>query len=168
MQFSQIIEVVKIVLECLIVGLGWVFVRRLEQIKSEVASHSDFNQKWADLFFNASNALMVSVEHIMTYAFLLISDKDEKSPKRTEWQEEMNKALDMLVENRYRIDRLAVLAASNGPVTQKAADDLFNSVRELFNSKRINLIELRDKTDTFNRAVREAHSEMIASRGNTK
>lgn len=104
MQFSQIIEIVKIVLECLIVGLGWVFVRRLEQIKSEVGRHSDFNQKWADLFFNASNALMVSVEHIMTYAFLLISDKDEKSPKRTEWQEEMNKALDILVENRYRID----------------------------------------------------------------
>jgi hypothetical protein len=59
-----------------------------------------------------------------------------------------------------------VLAASNGPVTQKAADDLFNSVRELFNSKRINLIDLRDKTDIFNRAVREAHSEMIGSRKN--
>jgi hypothetical protein len=155
------------VLECLLVALGWFFLRRLEQIKLEVARHSDFNQKWADLFFNASNALMVSVEHIMTYAFLLISDKDEKSPKRMEWQEEMNKALDVLVENRYRIDRLAVLAASKGPVSQQAADDLFNSVRELFNSKRINLNELRDKIDAFNRAVRDAHSEMIASRGNS-
>jgi hypothetical protein len=161
-------EVIKTVLECLLVALGWFFLRRLEQIKLEVARHSDFNQKWADLFFNASNALMVSVEHIMTYAFLLISDKDEKSPKRIEWQEEMNKALDVLVENRYRIDRLSVLATLKGSASEKAADDLFESVRELFNTKQVNLNELRDKINTFNRAVREAHSEMIAMRETAK
>ena len=167
LQFNQIIEIAKIALECLLVVLGWFFLRRLEQIKLEVARHSDFSQKWADLFFDAANALMISVEHIMTYAFLLISDINESSPKRMEWQEEMNKALDILVENRYRIGRLAVLATSKGTASQKAADDLFDSVRELFNSKRINLNELRDKIDTFNRTVRDAHSEMIASRGNS-
>ena len=86
MQFSQIIEVVKIVLECLIVGLGWVFVRRLEQIKSEVGRHSDFNQKWADLFFNASNTFMNSVERVMTYAAFITVAKDPNDTKGMEWQ----------------------------------------------------------------------------------
>lgn len=151
-------------LECLIVVLGWIFLRRLEQIKSEVARHSDFNQKWADLFFEASNAIMVSVEHIMTYAFLVTGDKDGNSPQKMEWQQEMNKALDVFLENQYRIQRLAVLATSKGSDVVKAADDLFESVRELFNNKRANLQELRVKIDTFNLAVRKAHAEMIASR----
>lgn len=120
MQISQIIDIAKLILESLLVVLGWVFLRRLEQIKSEVARRSGFNQKWGDLFFDAANSLMIPVEQIMTYAFLLISDKDEKSPKRLEWQEEMNKALDIFIENRYRIDRLAVLATSKGPACRKA------------------------------------------------
>jgi hypothetical protein len=164
LQFSQILEIAKIVLECLIVVLGWIFLRRLEQIKSEVARHSDFNQKWADLFFEASNAIMVSVEHIMTYAFLATSDKDGSSPRKMEWQQEMNKALEVFLENQFRIQRLAVLATSKGSNVVKAADDLFTGVRELFNSKRADVQELRAKIDMFNLAARKAHAEMIASR----
>jgi hypothetical protein len=165
LQLSAIIDLAKSLLPSVIVALiGMLLLRRLEGIKSEVSRRSDFNQKWADLFFDASNALMVSVEHIMTYAFLLVSDKNENSPKRIEWQQQMNEALNVLVENGYRIDRLSALAASKGPAAKKAADDLFESVKELFNTKRVNLGELRDKINTFNRTVREAHSEMIASR----
>jgi hypothetical protein len=162
------IDLTKSLLPSVLVALfGLLLLRKLEEIKSDVARRSDFNQKWAALFFDASNALMVSVEHIMTYAFLLICDKDEKSPKRLEWQEEMNNALDVLVENRYRIDRLSTLAASKGQDSQKAADELFDSVRVLFNSKRVDLGEIKSKITKFNHAVRAAHSEMIASRKNS-
>jgi hypothetical protein len=166
MQFSQIIEVVKIVLECLIVGLGWVFVRRLEQIKSEVARHSDFNQKWADLFFDASNAFMVSVERLMTCLVFIVNTKNPNDKQGMEWQLQLNATLSVFIENHYRIQRLAVFARKNGPAAVKAADDLFDRVSEFTATKKTNLDELRGKINIFNRAVREAHSEMIASREN--
>jgi hypothetical protein len=168
MQFSQIIELVKIVLECLIVGLGWVFVRRLEQIKSEVARHSDFSRKWADLFFDTANALMISVERIVTYASLITSDKDGRSPNSAEWGKQMSNAFEVFVENKYRISRLSALASTKGQASARAADELYDSVAELLRTKRADIAELLEKINTFNRSVREAHSEMIASRRNSQ
>jgi hypothetical protein len=167
LQFNQIIEIAKILLECLLIILGWFFLRRLEQIKLEVARRSDFNQKWADLFFNASNAFMNSVERIMTYAAFITIAKDPNDAKGMEWQKEISTACEILLENRYRIQRLTVLAPRMGSEAEKAAEDLYNSVSDFTITKKANLGEIRGKIDTFNRAVREAHSEMIAARKNS-
>jgi hypothetical protein len=166
--FSQIIEIAKVALEILLAVLGFVFLRRLEQIKLEVARRSDFSQKWADLFFDASNAFMVSVEHIKTYALLITGSNDRNDAKGMNWQQEINAALEVLIENRYRIQRLAVLAPSRGSAAEKAVDDLFSRIQEFTVTKKANLDDIRGKIDTFNRAVREAHSEMIASRADSK
>jgi len=54
-----------------------------------------------------------------------------------------------------------------GSEAEKAAEDLYNSVSDFTITKKANLGEIRGKIDTFNRAVREAHSEMIAARKNS-
>jgi hypothetical protein len=164
LQFNQIIETAKFVVECSLVVLGWLFLRRLEQIKLEVARRSDFSQKWAALFFDASNAFMASVERLMTCLVFIVNTKDPNGLEGTEWQRNLNATLPVLVENHYRIQRLAALAPSMGPAAKRAAAALFESIQEFTVSKETNIEELRDKIDKFNFAVRDAHSEMIASR----
>ena len=168
MQFSTTIELIKILSPSIVVALiGWLLLRRLEEIKAEVTRRSDFNQKWADLLFDATNALMVAGERIMTYAFLVISDHDQKSSRRAEWTEEMNNALEIFLENRYRISRLSLLAESKGAECEAAATGLSDRVLEVYSIKSVKLDELRDKIMVFNRAAREAHSEMIGLRRST-
>ena len=45
---------------------------------------------------------------------------------------------------------------------------LFDTVVEFTSTKKANLDGIRGKIDTFNRAVREAHAEMIASKADSK
>lgn len=166
MQFNQIIEIAKVALECLLAILGWIFLRRLEQIKSEVARRSDFNQKWADLLFDASNAFMISVERLLACLVLTTSRKDPNDPEGVKLQEQINALLFVFLENRYRIQRLAILAPSKGPRAEEAANDLYASIQQFFATKVANVEEIRRMIDSFNTAVRAAHAEMIASRKN--
>jgi hypothetical protein len=60
------LEFVKILLPSAVAAvIGFMLLRRLEEVKSEVARRSDFNRKWAELFFEASNTFMVSVERLL-------------------------------------------------------------------------------------------------------
>lgn len=163
MQFSAIIELIKSFLPSILVALfGWLLLGRLEEIKSEVARRSDFNQKWAGLFFDASNAFMVAVEHLMTsFVFLTDAAKPNDSQGMIH-QHEVIETLPVILENLYRIQRLAALAAAKGPAAERAASDLFKNIQELIATKKGNVEELRRKIDSFNLTVREAHSEMIS------
>ena len=60
---------------------------------------------------------------------------------------------------------LVVLAPSKGPAAGKAAVQIVESVQQLTKTKMGNLGDIRSEIDVFNRAVREAHAEMLASRG---
>jgi hypothetical protein len=67
--------------------IGLLLLRRLEQVKGEVARQSDFNRKSAELFFDSSNTFLVS---------------------------SVNDLLPVLKENSFRIQRLVALAPSKG------------------------------------------------------
>jgi hypothetical protein len=158
-------ELVKILLPSCVAGaIGWLLLRRLEEIKSEVVRYSDFSRKWAELFFDASNAFMITVERYMTIFHFLAHAADPNDQAGMAWQQQANALLPALVENHYRIQRLAALAPSKGSAGGKAAVQIVESVGRLTKTKMGNLDDIRREIDIFNNAVREAHSEMLASR----
>ncbi len=165
MHVSETLGFIEVLLPtCVAAILGGLLLKRTEQIKFEVARHSDFSQKWADLFFNASNEFMVSVEHWMACLILLVNSKELNSPEGMELQSEMNAGVSSILENRFRIQRLALLASQTGSGAEKAAGDLFAMIRDFTVTRVTNVEELRKKIDEFNQAVRKAHAEMIAQR----
>lgn len=144
--------------------IGWLLLQRLEEVRSEVARRSDFSRRWADLFFDASHTFMVSVERLMTLYHFLSNSADPNDQQGMEWQRQANALLPGLVENYFRIQRLAVLAPSRGAAAEVAATQILESTEKLTKTRTGNLGDLRREIDAFNQAVREAHSEMLASR----
>jgi hypothetical protein len=158
-------ELVKILLPTGVAAvLGGLLLRRLEQVKLEVARRSDFSRRWADLFFDASHTFMVSVERLMTFYHLISGAADQNDQQSTEWALQANALHPVLIENYFRIQRLAVLAPSGGSAAEAAATQVLESIEKLTKTRTGNLGDLRREIDAFNRAVRSAHAEMLASR----
>jgi hypothetical protein len=80
--FSVVIDLIKSLLPSILLALfGLLLLRKLEEIKTNVARHSDFSQKWAALFFDAANAFMSSAEYILSRLIFLVSSKGLVSAK---------------------------------------------------------------------------------------
>jgi hypothetical protein len=81
-----------------------------------------------------------------------------------EWPRQTNALLSILMENYFRIQRLVLLAPSKGPAAEAAATRIVESCEKMTKTRMFHMGELRRDMDAFNRAVREAHSEMLAWR----
>ena len=161
---AAVLELAKILLPTGVAAMiGLLLLRKLEQVKSEVARHSDFNRRWADLFFDSSNTFMVSVERLLALYWLLGDAPDPNDQSGTELQRQANALLPILVENRFRIQRLVALAPSKGLAAYTAANRVFEEVAKVTQTRKANVEELRGHIDAFNHAARKAHSEMLAS-----
>ena len=89
-----VFELVKIVLPTsAAVILGWLLLRRLEEVKSEVARRSGYSQRWADLFFDAAHTFMVSVERLLSLYYFLSNAADPNDQQGMEWQRQANALL---------------------------------------------------------------------------
>jgi len=160
-----VFEMVKILLPTGVAAvLGMLLLRRLEQVKSEVARRSDYSRRWADLFFDASHAYMVALERLMTLYHFISHLADQNDEQGTQWGREANALLPEIFENYLRIQRLAVLAPSNGPAAEAAATKILESTEKATKTRSMHFGDLRSDIDAFNQAVREAHSEMLAFR----
>ncbi|MGO9230891.1 MAG: hypothetical protein ACLQKA_17005 [Bryobacteraceae bacterium] len=158
-------ELVKILLPTGVAAVfGWMLLRRLEEVESEVARRSDYSRRWADLFFDASHTYMVPLERLLTLYHFLAHAADPNKEQGTKWAVEANALLPVLFENSLRIQRLAVLAPSSGPAAEAAATKILESTETLTKTRSLNLGEIRRETDTFNQAVRVAHAEMLSRR----
>lgn len=124
-------ELVKILLpNGIAAGLGWLLLRRLEQVKSEVARRSDYSSRWADLSFDASHAYMVALERWMTLIHFICDAAEPNGEQGMKWQVQANALLLELVENYYRIERLAVLAPSKATAAKAAATKILESTEK--------------------------------------
>ncbi len=165
---TVLLEFVKAVLPtCVGAIIGLLLLRRLEQVKSEVVRRSDFNRRWAELFFDTSNTFMVSVERLLTLYCFLSGAPDPNDQLGLERQRQANDLLFILSENRFRIQRLVALARSKGPDTGAAANRVFETVAKLTQFRQGNVEEIRHQIDDFNYAARRAHAEMLSSRNVT-
>lgn len=78
-------------------------------------------------------------------------------------QRHVNTTIAAILENLYRIKRLALLAPQQGALVEGLGTGLFEMIHDFTTTKKLNIDELRHMIDEFNRAVRDAHSEMIAT-----
>ena len=165
---AALLEFAKILLPT---GVGAIIalllLRRLEQVKCEVARHSDFNRKWAELFFDSSNTFLVSSERFLALYYMLTVVAEPNNEWGIGLQRQVNDLLPVLKENSFRIQRLVALAPSQGPAAWAAANRLFESIAVLTKTRTANVEELRGQIDEFSHAARTAHSEMLASRSLT-
>lgn len=138
--------------------IGWIFLRRLEEVKAEVVRYSDFNRKWADLFFNASNAYMESIERVLTNYQFLSGSHDPNDEWETALVRETKELLPKVWENYNRILRLVVFAPSTRKATEQAAEELFEVVRSLTKTRRGVVADIRRSIESFNYAARAAHA----------
>lgn len=160
-----VFELVKILLPTSVAAVvGLLLLRRLEQVKSEVARRSDYSRRWADLFFDASHAYMVALESLMTRYHFISHLADQNDEQGTQWGLEANALLPVHLENYYRIQRLAALAPLKGPAAEAAATKILENTEKATKTRKMHVGDLRSDIDAFNQAVREAHSEMLASR----
>lgn len=165
---TLLLEFVKVVLPtCVGAIIGLLLLRRLEQVKSEVVRHSDFNRRWAELFFDSSNTFMVSVERLLVLSYFLSDAQDPNDKLGLERQSQVNDLLPILFENRFRIRRLVALAPSKGPDAGAAANRVFEAVQKLMQSRQGNAEVISRLIDEFNYAARRAHAEMLSSRNVT-
>lgn len=120
MIFSVVIDLIKSLLPSILLALfGLLLLRKLEEIKTNVARHSDFSQKWAALFFDAANAFMSSAEYILSRLIFLVSSKGVNDKQGHELAQKINSELHVLLENRFRIQRQAQMAPQKGSAADK-------------------------------------------------
>jgi hypothetical protein len=107
---------------------------------------------------------MVALERWMALFNLLSSASSPNDEQGLKWQSQANASFLELMENYYRIERLATLAPSKGSAAKAAATKILESTEKASKTRRVPLGDLRLEIDAFNHAVREAHAEMLASR----
>jgi len=103
-------------LPTLVVALvGWLLLRRLEEIKSEVARYSDFNRKWADVFFDDCQRFMISVERVLALLSMLTVRANRNDDTGMKWQHEVNDLLVVVTEYRFRLKEIGSPCAIERP-----------------------------------------------------
>ncbi len=95
----------------------------------------------------------------MTLYALISQAADQNDDQSAKWALQANEVHPALVENYFRVQRLALLAPSLGTEA-----DVVERISRLTRDRVGNLSDLRGDIDAFNKAVRQAHAEMLASR----
>ena len=87
------LEVAKLAAACatpmVVTTIGLVLLRRVESVKSQIASSAEFSNKWAELFFEAAHGFMTSVERTLALIYHLQSRPDKDDPIGTRYNSEL-------------------------------------------------------------------------------
>ncbi len=151
----------KLALPFVLAWVGLLLVRDIEARKAGVARSSSFKQKWADSFFDTSHEFMKATERYMSILNQLQGMSNPNSPFGTKLQEELNDLNVRLGELGLRIERFAYYAPSKGLQAARASKDVQNYLTEIVRNLKGSFDQLNSLQNTFNKAVREAHAEML-------
>jgi len=151
----------KLVLPFILAWIGVLLVRDIETRKAGVGRSSDFKQKWADGFFDASHEFMESTERYASILNILQGMSNPNSVFGTKLQEELNELNVRLGELGLRIERFAYYAPSKGGEAIKTSKAVQSYLTQMVNNLQGNFDRLNSLQNSFNRAVREAHAEML-------
>ncbi|HEY2329556.1 MAG TPA: hypothetical protein VGI63_07055, partial [Verrucomicrobiae bacterium] len=140
---------------------GVKLVRGIESRKSQVNRSSEFIKKWADTFFDTSQKFMMSTERYMSILHQLQGMTDPNCSFGTKLQKELNSLNVELGELGLRINRLAFYAPTRGIEVVNTQRKVQEYLTEIVKTMQGSFDHLKTLQNNFNRAVREAHSEML-------
>jgi hypothetical protein len=151
----------KLLLPFILAWIGVLLVRDIETRKAGVGRSSDFKQKWADGFFDASHEFTESTERYASILNILQGMSNPNSAWGTKLQQELNDLNVRLAELLLRIQRFAYYAPSKGGEAIKATNAVQSYLDQMVTNRKGNFDLLISLQNSFNRAVREAHAEML-------
>jgi hypothetical protein len=165
MTFSEIKDFVdiasKLVLPFVLAWIGLLLVRDIEMRKAAVGRSSEFKRKWADSFFDTSHEFMQSAERYMAALNQLQAMADPNCAFGTKLQEELNDLNVRLGELGLRIQRFAYYAPIKGHEAIVASKSVQTYLAQMVTNRKGSFDQLIGFQNSFNRAVREAHAEML-------
>jgi hypothetical protein len=156
----------KLVLPFVLAWVGLLLVRDIEVRKAGVGRSSEFKQKWADSFYDTSHEFMQSTERYMAVLKQLQGMANANSTFGTKLQEELNDLNVRLGELGLRIQRFAYYAPSKGHEAIRASTAVHAYLHQMMTNLQGSFDQLIALQNAFNRAVREAHAEMLEIQGN--
>ncbi len=140
--------------------LGITFLRKVEAIKKEVAKESDFDSRWASLFFEACNDFMEKVERYMVLLYQIQMLDNKNGETSSFYQKEMTELNPKIEEIELKIRRLAGFAPLNGKKTDEKAVEIQGELVNLI-EKGGSFDDLFDKIKEFCSLAKSAHAEML-------
>jgi hypothetical protein len=146
--------------------LGLLINRRLEQSKLTLSKERDWQTRWADSFLSRAQSFNDAVEDLV----ILLFQVDELSRKSDDvFKSRMdnkilltNDARDRLQGAEWSLKIHLQFAPLYGTAVLNEAAMVFSLVSELLNTKQGDIDPIREALGRFNAAVRLAHRELLA------
>ncbi len=139
----------------LIVGL--IISKKIEKNKLTVLKEKEWQVKWAELFFNQANEFNDNITKIICSLFILqdlISGEDKLIKIISICSERLS-------EIDWNIRNYSQFSLNYQKDVIKFQQQLMDSIRLLIQNKKGNLEEIRQLQFEYNKAVRNAHSEIL-------
>lgn len=162
MSFIEIVKVIASISTPVIVAIfGFLFLRRIESVKAEVAKQSEFHKKWAEQFFGCCQEFMSSIERELAILNFLQGLENPNDEFGTELQKELSRLHPYISELELRIRRSVVFAPKKGHSVTQAANACLVLMGTLVKLGKGSFDEIIEKMNNFNIAARAAHAEML-------
>ena len=145
----------------IVVILGVLLLRRIEEVKSHVLRQSDFHKKWSDEFFLCCQQFMQTLERELSLLNFIVGLDNPDGELGSEIKEEISQLNIKLPELELRIRRSVIFAPSSGGEVVRAAKECLTLTGQLLKKKHGNLDQIISKMNEFNLASRKAHAEIL-------
>lgn len=165
MEINWSLEIIKLffglVTPIVVAILGVILLRKVESVKMGIAQHSQFKNKWAEMFFDCCQDFLKSMERQLAVLQMLSTLEDPNDELGTALQKEISNLNVTIVALEVRVRRCVVFAPATGRAVTTASDECISLTRNLLSSLKGNLDDIVNKMNEFNIASRNAHAEML-------
>lgn len=158
---SDIATILSILTPLLVIGFGVYFHRRLEGIRAEASRQSDFRTKWAEQFFNCCQDFLRANERNLALICRFPGLPDKNGSSAIELTKEVEQLHIQITELSVRIRRCLVFAPKTGQVAVVAAKECLDLVSNSLKAKHVNVDEIIESMNRFNKLSRDSHAEML-------
>lgn len=141
--------------------VGHLFLKKIESVKSTISKQSNFDQKWADQYFECCQGFLRALERELALLKNITLLENKNSKCGLSMQKEINDIHITLIELELRLRRLLVFAPIYGPDTVKKAKLCLEVTANLVNARHGDTSEIISKISEFNIASRLANAEML-------
>lgn len=160
------IEILKLSLSLLtpilVLIVGLIISKKLEKNKLNVLKEKEWQVKWAEMFLKHATDFNDNITIVICSLFNLQNETDQN--KITETLTRISASSSRISEIDWNIRNYAQFSKLYQNDVISAQQKLMDSIRELISTRKGNLEEIRRQQFEYNKAVRNAHSEILNMR----